>query len=153
VGDDGLGVMGSFFLGLASLCGGSLAEAVQLFQQVVTTLAGARAAERFGEPGPPAQFAQAFLGWSLAELGRFAEAIAVGEESLRMAQAIDTARQIDWVPLTCIYGRDENDSICPLLHAPNVRRVPLPGDHYLQHDPDLLFKALWPDIQSVEPGR
>ena len=69
------------------------------------------------------------------------------------AQAIDTARQIDWVPLTCIYGREENDSICPLLHAPNVRRVPLPGDHYLQHDPDLLFKALWPDIQSVEPGR
>jgi class 3 adenylate cyclase/tetratricopeptide (TPR) repeat protein len=97
VGDDGLGVMGSFFLGLASLCGGSLAEAVQLFQQVVTTLAGARAAERFGEPGPPAQFAQAFLGWSLAELGRFAEAIAVGEESLRMAQAIDQ-------PFTLMHG-------------------------------------------------
>jgi len=81
--------MARFFLGLASLCGGSLADAVQLFQQVVTTLAGARAAERFGEPGPPAQFARAFLGWSLAELGRFDEAVAVGEESLRMAQAID----------------------------------------------------------------
>jgi tetratricopeptide (TPR) repeat protein len=59
-GDEGLGVMARFFLGVASLCGGSLADAVQLFQRVVTTLAGARAAERFGEPGPPAQFARAF---------------------------------------------------------------------------------------------
>ena len=70
--------MGRFFLGIVSLCGGSLADAVELFQQVVTTLAGARAAERFGEAGPPAQFARAFLGWSLAELGRFDEAVAVG---------------------------------------------------------------------------
>ena len=89
--------MGRFFLGIASLCGGSLADAVELFQQVVTTLAGARAAERFGEPGPPAQFARAFLGWSLAELGRFDEAVAVGEESLRMAQAIDE-------PFTLMHG-------------------------------------------------
>jgi class 3 adenylate cyclase/tetratricopeptide (TPR) repeat protein len=96
-GDDGLGVMATFFLGLASLCGDRLADAVQLFQQVVTTLAGARAAERFGEPGPPAQFASAFLGWSLAELGRFDEAVAVGEESLRIAQAIDE-------PFTLMHG-------------------------------------------------
>jgi class 3 adenylate cyclase/tetratricopeptide (TPR) repeat protein len=96
-GDDGLGVMATFFLGLASLCGGNLADAVQFFQEVVTTLAGARAAERFGEPGPPAQFARAFLGWSLAELGRFDEAVAAGEESLRMAQAIDQ-------PFTLMHG-------------------------------------------------
>ena len=86
--DDGLGVMSRFFLGLASLCGGSLDEAVQLFQEVVGTLAGARAGELFGEPGPPAQFARAFLGWSLAELGRFDDAVALGEDSLRMAQTI-----------------------------------------------------------------
>ena len=95
--DDGLRVMASFFLGLASLCGGSLAEAVQLFQQVTTTLVGTRAAERFGEPGPPAQFAQAFLGWSLAELGRFDDAIAVGEESLRVARTIEQ-------PFTLMHG-------------------------------------------------
>jgi tetratricopeptide (TPR) repeat protein len=70
---------------------------VPLFQQVVTTLAGTRATERFGEPGPPAQFAQAFLGWSLAELGRFDDAIAVGEESLRVAHAIDQ-------PFTLMHG-------------------------------------------------
>jgi type IV secretory pathway VirJ component len=65
------------------------------------------------------------------------------------AQAIETARRLDWVPLTCIYGRGETDSICPLMHASNVRRVPLPGDHYLHHDPDLLFRAAWPAIRSA----
>jgi class 3 adenylate cyclase/tetratricopeptide (TPR) repeat protein len=96
-GDDGLWTMGRFFLGVASLCGGAVADAAELFQQVVTALAGARAAERFGEPGPPAQFARAFLGWSFAELGRFDEAVALGEESLRMAQAIDQ-------PFTLMHG-------------------------------------------------
>src|SRR5262245_14104774 len=76
---------------------GSLTEAVEFHQQVVAELAGARASERFGEPGPPAQFARAFLGWSLAELGRFDEAVNVGEESLRMAQAINQ-------PFTLMHG-------------------------------------------------
>lgn len=65
------------------------------------------------------------------------------------AQAIDTARRLDWTPLTCIYGRAEPDSICPLMRAPNMRRVPLPGDHYLHHDPDLLFRAAWPAILAA----
>ena len=97
VDDEGLGVMSRFFLGLVFLCGGDLEAGVDLFRQVATTLSGARAAERFGEPGPPAQFATAFLGWSLAELGRFDEAIRVGEESLRFAQAIDQ-------PFTLMHG-------------------------------------------------
>ncbi|HKA62103.1 MAG TPA: adenylate/guanylate cyclase domain-containing protein [Methylomirabilota bacterium] len=96
-GDGALGVMGRFFLGFASLCGGNLADAVEFLQQVVVTLAGERAGERFGEPGPPAQFAHAFLGWSLAELARFDEAVNVGEESLRMAQAINQ-------PFTLMHG-------------------------------------------------
>src|SRR5262249_30552864 len=37
------------------------------------------------------------LGWTLAELGRFDEAVAVGEESLRMAQAVDE-------PFTLMHG-------------------------------------------------
>jgi class 3 adenylate cyclase/tetratricopeptide (TPR) repeat protein len=95
--DDGLQVMARFFLGLASLCRGSVTDAIRLFQEVVTSLAGPRVAELFGEPGPPAQFARAFLGWGLADLGRFDEAIASGEESLRMAQAIDQ-------PFTLMHG-------------------------------------------------
>lgn len=48
--------------------------------------------------------------------------------------AITTARQINWVPMTCIYGVREPDSLCPLLKQPNVRIVALPGGHYLSHD-------------------
>lgn len=48
--------------------------------------------------------------------------------------AITTARQIDWVPMTCIYGVREPDSLCPLLKQPNVRSVALPGGHYMNHD-------------------
>jgi len=95
--DEDLGVVASFFLGIVSLCAGSLKDAVQLFEHVVTTLAGPRAEERFGEPGPPALFTRAFLAWTFAELGRFDEAIAVGEESLRMAQVIDE-------PFTLMHG-------------------------------------------------
>ena len=76
---------------------GMLTDAVEFFQRVVTTLAGARVAERFHEHGPPAKFARALLDWTLAELGRFDEAVAVGEESLRMAQAINE-------PFTLMHG-------------------------------------------------
>ena len=65
------------------------------------------------------------------------------------AQAIDTARQIDWTPVTCIYGREERNSICPLMRGRNVRRVPLPGDHDLHGDADLLFRAAWPVIRAA----
>jgi tetratricopeptide (TPR) repeat protein len=95
--DDGLTVMPRFYLGIVSLCVGRLADAVELLRQVGTALVGGRAAERFGEPGPPAQFARAFLAWTLAELGRLHDAVAVGDDSLRMAQAVDE-------PFTLMHG-------------------------------------------------
>lgn len=66
------------------------------------------------------------------------------------AKALDTARQLRWAPLTCIYGRQESDSVCPSLGGTNLRRIALPGDHYLQHDPDRLFAAVWPAIRRAE---
>ncbi|WP_322963266.1 AcvB/VirJ family lysyl-phosphatidylglycerol hydrolase [Sphingomonas fuzhouensis] len=48
--------------------------------------------------------------------------------------AITTARQIDWAPVTCIYGVREPDSLCPLWRKPNVHVVALPGGHYMNHD-------------------
>ena len=62
--------------------------------------------------------------------------------------ALPSARAIDWVPVTCIHGATEAHSLCPLLHAPNVRTVTLPGDHYLHHDAralaDAIFAAMGP---------
>ncbi|VVT18970.1 conserved exported hypothetical protein [Sphingomonas sp. EC-HK361] len=48
--------------------------------------------------------------------------------------ATTTARTITWAPLTCIYGKAEPDSLCPLLRLPNATIVAMPGGHFLGHD-------------------
>ena len=94
--DFGLPIMARFFLGIAHHCGGDYAAAAENFREVVVLLAD-RPDERFGEPGLPAQCALAFRSWSLGELGRFDEAIAVGAEALRIAEAVDQ-------PFTLMHG-------------------------------------------------
>lgn len=58
------------------------------------------------------------------------------------ADALPTARQLDWVPLLCVQGRQEPASLCPLLHQPNLHSVALPGGHPLHHDVDALYHVL-----------
>ncbi len=58
------------------------------------------------------------------------------------AAALPTARMLTWVPALCIWGAEETDSLCPLLALPNVGRVKLPGDHYLDSDPDRLAATI-----------
>ena len=94
--DLGLPIMARFFVGIAHHCGGDYGAAVEKFREVVELLAD-RPDERFGEPGLPAQCALAFQSWSLAELGRFDQAIAVGAEALRIAEAVDQ-------PFTLMHG-------------------------------------------------
>jgi len=53
-------------------------------------------------------------------------------------RSITTVPSIDWVPLTCIYGAQEEDSVCPLLRMGNATVIRLPGDHYLRRDKPLL---------------
>lgn len=60
--------------------------------------------------------------------------------------ALPSARRIDWVPVLCVHGREETTSLCPLLHAANVRTVALPGGHYLHHDGARLADLLWNTI-------
>lgn len=56
--------------------------------------------------------------------------------------ALPTAHQLDWVPVLCVYGIEEDDSLCPLLHMPNVHLVPLPGGHPMRRDADRLYAVL-----------
>jgi type IV secretory pathway VirJ component len=69
------------------------------------------------------------------------------------APAIVTGRQLTWVPTVCIQGRDETDSLCPMLTAPNVRKVALPGGHPLHRDADALFGALTQAISTAVPAQ
>ena len=61
--------------------------------------------------------------------------------------ALPSARAIDWLPVTCIHGLKEENSLCLLLHGRNVRVVALPGDHYLRHDASALAGAIWRAIR------
>jgi len=62
--------------------------------------------------------------------------------------AYPTASRLTWVPVTCIQGQEETDSLCPELHMPNVRRIVLPGGHNLHRDDDTLAAAILPAIRS-----
>ncbi|MBO9499049.1 MAG: type IV secretion system protein VirJ [Novosphingobium sp.] len=64
----------------------------------------------------------------------------------------DGARALTWLPLTCIRGAEEPDSLCPLLTMPNVRRVVMPGDHFLNHDHDTLTRRIMADLRPFVPA-
>ena len=56
--------------------------------------------------------------------------------------AMPTARQLNWVPVLCIHGVEEPDSLCPALKQPNARVVALPGGHPLHRDTDRVYRTV-----------
>ncbi len=56
--------------------------------------------------------------------------------------ALPVAVRLDDMPVLCIHGEAEADSLCPLWHRRNVRAAVLPGDHYLHHDDALVTAVL-----------
>ncbi|MBB3349384.1 MULTISPECIES: AcvB/VirJ family lysyl-phosphatidylglycerol hydrolase [unclassified Sphingomonas] len=62
--------------------------------------------------------------------------------------ALPSARRVDWAPVLCVHGATEANSLCPRWRQRNVRVVTLPGDHYLNHDPDRLCATLWQAIRQ-----
>jgi class 3 adenylate cyclase/tetratricopeptide (TPR) repeat protein len=87
VGDLGLRVVANFFLGMALWFAGDVRRAADAARTAVALVKDAPLGERFGLAGLPAVFAIFGLAVNLADLGEFAEAIAAGEEGLRIAQS------------------------------------------------------------------
>ena len=79
--------MATFFLGLPYHSLGDYRQAIHYHRKNVKTLTGAWLHERCGEAGLPAVFSHAFLEWSLAELGEFAEGMVRGAEAVQIAEA------------------------------------------------------------------
>jgi class 3 adenylate cyclase/DNA-binding winged helix-turn-helix (wHTH) protein/tetratricopeptide (TPR) repeat protein len=75
------------YLGLAYYVRGDYRRAIDLIRHIAAALGGARRHERFGRLFLPAVYSRAWLAWCHAELGRFAEGRAFGEEGLRIAEA------------------------------------------------------------------
>ena len=84
-----LQALANHYLGRAYQAQGDYRRAIDCFRQTVASLDGARHRERFGEVFLPAVRSRADLAWCHAELGTFAEGSALGEEGLRIAEAVD----------------------------------------------------------------
>jgi tetratricopeptide (TPR) repeat protein len=76
-------------MGTAYYSLGDYRRAMNCYRQNVTFLRGELVHERFNSPGLPASTARTFLAWFLTEVGAFAEAIAWGEEGVRIAEMVD----------------------------------------------------------------
>jgi tetratricopeptide (TPR) repeat protein len=77
------------YLGLAYHAQGDYRRAIDCLRQTVAALDGPQSRERFGQVNLPAVLSRTWLAWCHAELGMFAEGSALGEEGLRIAEAVD----------------------------------------------------------------
>jgi class 3 adenylate cyclase/tetratricopeptide (TPR) repeat protein len=77
------------YLGIAYQLQGDYRRAIDCCTQTVASLEGARSHERFGQVVLPAVSSYAWLAWCHAELGMFAEGNTLGQEGLRIAEAVD----------------------------------------------------------------
>ena len=87
VGDLGLRVVANYYLGHAPWFAGNPRRAAEPLRAVIALVKGAPLGERFGMVALPAVLARYVLAMVLAELGEFAQALAAGEEGLRIAES------------------------------------------------------------------
>jgi class 3 adenylate cyclase/tetratricopeptide (TPR) repeat protein len=76
------------YLGIAYEAQGDYSQAIDCFGQTVASLEGTQRYALFGQAILPAVFSRTWLTQCHAELGAFAEGQAVGEEGLRIAEAV-----------------------------------------------------------------
>src|SRR5262245_48417503 len=84
-----LTVVANLVLGLACLTSGDFSQARECFMNMMLLLEGDLSRERFGTTGFPAVQCRAWLAWSLAESGAFAQGIAYGQQGLHIGESVD----------------------------------------------------------------
>ena len=89
LGDVGLQVSARYYLGLAYHRRGDYERAIESLSTNVHVLEGELSAERFGMPSRPSVISRARLIVSLADVGEFAEAGRLADETTRMADAFN----------------------------------------------------------------
>lgn len=89
LGDIGLQVAATLFLGTASFSTLDYRQVEPLFVRALQLLDGEPTFERFGLAGYPAVTVRAFLARIYAEQGKFEQGIAHGEEGIHIAHAVD----------------------------------------------------------------
>ena len=89
LGDAALQVVTHVFLGRAYYALGDYPQAIALLRQNLVALEGTPLGERFGLPGLPSVTSRDTLARCLAQVGAFTEGLAHGEDSLRIAEAVN----------------------------------------------------------------
>jgi tetratricopeptide (TPR) repeat protein len=87
-GDHYTPIEANFQLGLVYFFQGEYRQAMDAHRRALALLEGEQRDERFGQPVLPAVRSRTQLSLCLAEVGAFAEGIAVGEEGLRIAEEV-----------------------------------------------------------------
>jgi tetratricopeptide (TPR) repeat protein len=83
-----LQALANLYLGNTYQHQGDYRRAIDCFMQTMTAFKGVQRRERLGQVNPPAVLCRAHLAWCHAELGTFPEGRALGEEGLRIAEAV-----------------------------------------------------------------
>src|SRR5262249_32608347 len=81
-------VTAQLFLALIFYAQGQYHQAMAFLRQTVVAFTGPRLHATFGQTGLPAVIARAVLAWCAAELGAFAEGLALGAEGVRIAEEV-----------------------------------------------------------------
>jgi tetratricopeptide (TPR) repeat protein len=75
-------------LSMAYYAAGDYRQALDVAQRTIAVLTGERLYERFGLPTFPGLLGRGYVALGLAELGGFAEGAGMGEEAIRLAEAV-----------------------------------------------------------------
>ena len=87
IGDVGLQMRSTVFLGQAYVSLGHYRRAADALRETIDALHGEIRSPQVGSAASPAIASRTWLAWSLAELGEFAEGMALGAEAFQMAAA------------------------------------------------------------------
>ena len=88
-GESGTPIQANNYLGIVYDRQGDYRQAMAAFRRAMAVLEGERRYERLGEPVLPAVHSRTQLSLCLAEVGAFAEGMAIGEEGLHIAEAVN----------------------------------------------------------------
>jgi tetratricopeptide (TPR) repeat protein len=109
-GDSVLHALANLYLGAAYWAQGDYTRAIDCCRETVASLHGPQRLERFGQVTLPAVQASAFLAVCHAELGSFAAGSALGEEGVRIAEAVTHPSSLMWacygIGLLCLRQGD-----------------------------------------------
>jgi tetratricopeptide (TPR) repeat protein len=124
---DGNGVLHALAnqnLGVAYQAQGDYRRAIDCLKETAASLEGTRRRERFGQIFLPAVFSRASLALCHAELGTFPEGSALGDEGLRIAEAVAHPGSLTWayygIGLLSLRQGDLPRAIPPLERAAGI---------------------------------